>query len=90
MSRDVLAFVPAILAWAAVLYRLPALRARSGDPAVAWLWLILLSLALSLTALLPPVYVAVDRTTGFPNLARLLANGLVLVACWSTQDCCCT
>ncbi len=41
--------------------------------------------AAALTVLLPPVYVAIDRLSGFPNLARLLGNSLVLVAGWAVQ-----
>lgn len=85
MNRELLAYGTTLLAWAAVVYKLPALRHSLRDPALRAYWLTLLSLALSLTLLLPPVYLAVGRVAGEPNLARLLGNGLALVASWSVQ-----
>lgn len=85
MSRELLAYGTTVLAWAAVMYKLPALRRSPRDAALRAYWLTLLSLALSLTLLLPPVYLAVGRVIGEPNLARLLGNGLALVASWSVQ-----
>jgi hypothetical protein len=83
--RWLLAYGPAALAWVAVLYRLPALRRSPRDPAIRAHLLTLLSLTVALTILLPPIYVAIDRLAGFPNLARLLGNSLVLVAGWAVQ-----
>lgn len=48
-------------------------------------WLTLLSLAITLTLLLPPVYVGVDGLLRVPNLSRLLAHSPTLVASWSVQ-----
>lgn len=81
----VLVYAPALVAWAAVAYKLPALRHSPQDHALRAYWLTLLSLALTLTVLLPPVYLAIGSLTGIPNLARLLGNGLGLTACWSVQ-----
>ena len=78
MLRDLLAYGPTALAWAAVAYKLPALRRRPRDPALRAYWLTLLALAAALTVLLPPVYLAIDGLTGIPNLARLLGHGLIL------------
>ena len=85
MAKELLDLAPALLAWAAVAYKLPALRRSPHDPALRAYWLTLLSLALALTVLLPPVYLAVDRLAGFPNLARLLGHGSVLVTSWAVQ-----
>lgn len=73
------------LAWAAVLYKLPALRRSPDDPALRAYWLTLLALALGVTLLTPPVYLAINEVTGVANLARLLGNSLGLVAGWSVQ-----
>jgi hypothetical protein len=75
----------AALTWAAVAYKLPALRRRPRDRSLRAYWTTLLFLGLAVTALLPPVYLALGRLTGVPNLARLLGNGLVMVACWSLR-----
>jgi hypothetical protein len=76
---------PTILTWAAVFYKLPALRRRPNDWSVRTFWLTLLALAVTLTLLLPPVYFAVDSVSRVPNLARLLAHSLTLGASWSVQ-----
>ena len=84
-ARDILVYGPAVLAWMAVVYKLPAYRHGRRDPALRWLWLSLLFLALALTAILPPVYLGIDRLVGVANLARSLVNGLVMVASWAVQ-----
>ena len=76
MASQLLAYAPAVLAWAAVAYRLPAFRRGPHHAARCAHWL---------TVLLPPVYLGIDHLSGIPNLARLLGNGLVLVACWTAQ-----
>lgn len=85
MSGELLGAIPMVLAWAAVVYKLPALCRSLRDPAVQAYWASLLCLALTLTVLLPPVYLALDGLLGVPNLARLLGNGLALLACWMVQ-----
>lgn len=85
MIDSLLRYGPVVLLWVAVAYKLPAFRRSPRDPAVRAYWLTLLSLALALTALLPPVYVAIDRLAGVPNLTRLLANSLALVTAWTVQ-----
>lgn len=82
---DILTYGPTVLAWAAVLYRLPAVRRSPGDAGRRSYWLTLLFLALALTVLLPPVYLWLGRAGGIPNLGRLLGNGLVLIASWTVQ-----
>src|SRR5579875_1836169 len=85
MMSDILTDGPTVLAWAAVLYRLPAVRRSPGDAGRRLYWLTLLCLALALTVLLPPVYLWLGRVGGIPNVGRLLGNGLVLVASWTVQ-----
>src|SRR5712692_9205302 len=83
MARELLSYAPTLLMWAAVAYKFP--RGAPPERGARFLWLTLLGLALALTVLLPPVYLAADRLAGIPNLARLLGNGLVLVAGWTAQ-----
>ena len=80
---DVLTYGPPALAWMAVVYKLPALLRNPRDPALRVFWLALAALALSLTTLLPPLYLTIDRLAGGPNLARLLGHGLMLVTGWA-------
>src|SRR5262245_2912517 len=81
-----MAYGLAILAWAALLYRAPALlRGRRAATRRA-LWTTLFAVALALTVRLPPVGVAVDQWARVPNLAQLLENGLILVAIWGVYD----
>jgi len=76
---------PTVLTWAAVLYKVPALRRRPDDWSLRTFWLTLLALAITLTVLLPPVYLGVDALFRVPNLTRLLAHTLTLLASWSVQ-----
>lgn len=85
MLNDVLANGPAVLAWAAVAYQLPALRRSPDDPAARAYLLTLCALASALTVLAHPVYFALDRLIGIPNLARLLGHSCILVTSWAVQ-----
>ncbi len=85
MARQVLTFAPAVLMWAAVAYRGPAMYRNPRNPAVRAYWLTLVSLALAFTLLVQPIYLAVDRAAGIPNLATLLKHSLALVAAWMVQ-----
>jgi len=76
---------PATLAWAALAYRSPAFARRYREPGLRYFWFGLLALALGLTTLLPPVYLALDQWVGVPNVARPVAHGLVMVAAWCVQ-----
>lgn len=86
MSGPVLEYGPVLIVWAAVVYRLPALRHHPRDPGLRAFCLTLLCLAAGMTLLLVPVYIAVDRLTGIANSARLLANILVVVASYQAQQ----
>src|SRR6266540_2108305 len=85
MAAGLLQLGPAVLAWAAVVFKLPALRRSAHNPALRAFWLGLVGVALTLTVLLPPVYLAIDRLAGVPNLARPLGHGFALTAGWSVQ-----
>jgi hypothetical protein len=85
MISDVLANGPALVAWAAVLYKLSLLRRSPDDPAARpYLWT-LVALASALTVLAHPVYLTLDRLAGIPNLARLLGHGFIMVTAWSAR-----
>jgi hypothetical protein len=85
MVRTLVAVGPPVLAWAAVVVKLPAVRRSPGNPALRAFWTALVALAMSFTVLLPPVYFTVDRLLGIPNLARLLAHALALVNACAAQ-----
>ena len=85
MTAAVYEYAPALVAWAAVLFKLPSIYRRPGDWPLRAYCLTLFSLALSLTLLISPVYFAVDSLLGAPNIARLLTHSLALVASWSVQ-----
>ena len=86
MISDVLANGPALVAWAAVLYKLSARRRSPDDPAAhPYLWT-LLALASALTVLAHPVYVTLDRLAGIPNLARLLGHGFIMLTAWNARS----
>lgn len=83
MIRELLlAGAPMVLAWAAVLYKLPVLWRPLGRPGLRADWFAHLPLALALTFLLAPAYLALDEALGVPNLARLLGHASVLIAGW--------
>lgn len=85
MISDVLSNGPALVAWAAVLYKLSLLRRSPDDPAARpYLWT-LVALASALTVLAHPVYMTVDRLTGIPNLARLLGHDFIMLTAWSAR-----
>ncbi|MGD9891550.1 MAG: MAB_1171c family putative transporter [Dehalococcoidia bacterium] len=85
MTGQLVTYAPAVLAWAAVAYKLPAFRRGPHHTVRCAHWLTLLCLALALTVLLPPIYVRLDHLSSIPNLSRLLSNSLMLVACWTAQ-----
>ena len=86
MIRElVLAIGPLALAWAAVLYRLPVFWHQLEAPGLRAHWLAHLALAVALTFLFAPFYLAFDSVAGIANLARLLAHASVLVSAWCVQ-----
>ncbi len=86
MIRElVLAMGPLALAWAAVVYRLPVLWRPAETPGLRAHWFAHLALAVALTFLFAPFYLAFDDVVGVANLARLLAHASVLVSAWWVQ-----
>ena len=81
----VLSYGSLVLAWVAVAYRLPVLWQPVERLGLRAHWFAHLALAVSLTFLFGPVYLAIDAAAGMPNLARLLGHAVVLVACWCVQ-----
>ena len=85
MTMQTLVDVVTVLAWVAVAYKLPSLRRIPRDPAQRLFWFTLLAIALTLTVLLPPAYLALDRRTGIANLARLVGDGFGMLTAWTAQ-----
>src|SRR5918911_1359867 len=85
MTAEILSLVPAVLAWTAVVYKLPDFRHNVRNSTIRAFWLSLLFLALALTVLVPSVAHGIDRLTGVANLSRLLGNSTVLIAAWGVQ-----
>ena len=81
---DTIRFVAPALAWAAVVYRFRPTWRRPASEATRALWRSLLLFAAATTVLIPSVYLAIDITTGVPNLARVFAHVLVILASWSS------
>ncbi len=79
--------IPVFL-WVAALYKLyPHIRWRRDlTPAQRDLVVTLACLGLGAVLLLPAVYQWIGDAFGIPNLARPLANGLGLIACWTGQS----
>jgi len=83
MAAGPLQVGPALLAWAAVAFKLPAVYRNPRNPRLRAFWLGLAGVALTLTVLLPSVQLAIDELAGVPNLARLLGHSFGLAAGWS-------
>ena len=81
-----LAYALAGLAWAALLYRAPALvRGRRSGTRRA-LWTTLLGVTAAVTVRLPHLRDEVDRLAGVANLSQLFENGFILVGIWGVQE----
>ncbi len=80
MNEARLVFLPALIAWAATLYKLRSLHANPHDHIVRAFWWSIFLMAVALTVLAPPVALWIDRTTGIANIARVLGNGFGLAA----------
>ena len=81
-----LAYGLAGLAWAALLYRAPALVHGWRVATRRALWTTLLAVTLAVTVRLPAVRASLDQLAGVPNLAQLFENGFILIAIWGVQD----
>ncbi len=80
MSSVLVSTAIATLLWGNLLYKLLRFRRRPQNDAQRANSLALLCMALCFTVLDPPLYAVIDRVTGVPNLARLLANSSGVVA----------
>jgi len=80
MSSVLVSTAIAMILWGNLLYKLLRFRRRPQNDAQRANSLALLCMALCFTMLDPPLYAAIDRVTGVPNLARLLANSSGVVA----------
>jgi hypothetical protein len=75
----------ALVIWAALLGRLPALWRERRDAARRVHCVIILAMALVATLRLAPVTRAFDGAVGVPNVARLAEWGCALVATWGAH-----
>lgn len=80
MSSVLVSTAIATILWGNLLYKLLRFRRRPQNDAQRANSLTLLCMALCFTVLDPPLYAVIDRVTGVPNLARLLANSSGVVA----------
>jgi len=85
VSAIIAAYLPAAILWIGALYKLPSFYREPRNPGRRNLWLTFFFIATSVTVLLPPVYVGIDRLTGIANVSRLLSNSVTLLACWALQ-----
>ncbi|MCE7006447.1 hypothetical protein LWC34_26995 [Kibdelosporangium philippinense] len=85
MSDWIRLYAPAILAWAFVAGKLIDRRRRNTNDGYA-LWLILVGLACSLTAMAPGPYRLISEVSGVPNLGRLVSHLSMLVVAWAAQE----
>lgn len=85
MSQTVLSAGTILLIWGSFLWRLRTLRWWPRDSVQRSFCGALLALGLAMTVFHPPVYRAIDRTTGIPNFARLMGNSLGVVSAWAFQ-----
>lgn len=68
-----------ILIWGTLVYKLYALHWRLRDAVQRAYYRTHLLIALTFTVLYPPLYLALDRFVGIPNVARLVGNCLGVV-----------
>lgn len=80
---DLLSLILAAILWASFLHQLGALHQRPHSAAHKRNCLALGLFSLTMTLLIPPLYLAVDRWTGVPNISRLLANCLGVASAWA-------
>lgn len=79
MSSVLVSTAIAMILWGNLLYKLLRFRRRPQNDAQRANSLTLLCMAFCFTVLDPPIYAAIDRVAGVPNLARLLGNGCGVV-----------
>jgi hypothetical protein len=77
-GRTIAFLVCAAVAWTAVGFKVAALRRDPHDPALRALTACIALPAAGFTMATPPVYTAISRLTGVPNLATLLVYGAIV------------
>lgn len=85
MAPEFVSAALVVAMWGYLLVQLQALHWQMRDAAQRANCLSLFVVSLTLTVFHPPVYRAIDRIVGIPNFARLLGNGLGVVAAWVFQ-----
>ncbi|GAA2718745.1 MULTISPECIES: MAB_1171c family putative transporter [Streptomyces] len=75
----------ALAAWCGLFYKVRALRKDPRDPALLALCAVFALSGMSFFVSLPPVWVQVDRITGVPNMAAVLAQCCVLSLVFGQQ-----
>lgn len=85
MAHDVVSATTLVLAWGSLLVRLHTLHWRPRNPVQQSFCGTLLAVALTMTVMHPPIYRAIDRTSGIANVSRLVGNALGVLAAWAFQ-----
>src|SRR5256885_1654805 len=85
MSEEAFLWLAVLGQCAAVIFRLRRLAARPHDGAERAHLGVYLFGALGVALILTPVYAAVDRLLGVPNVALLFAAVLLFVSAWCVQ-----
>ncbi len=83
MTWTILHAGAALLVWITALDNLRTRPWRPENAIQRANCLTLMAVALCFTIMLPPVYATVDRLTGAPNLAKLLADSLAILGPWA-------
>ena len=86
MVGELIAAAIVLLVWATLIATVAKWHSTPGNLGLRGYGLTLLLAVSALTLLLPPVYSAIDRLSGRPNLARLLIDALAILAAWSLQS----
>ena len=81
---DAVGLVPITVCWGVAVYRFPSTVRTWHSVARRYLWVAVLSLAVSVTLDYPSVYTQVGRSLGVANISNLLAYGSGMVASWCT------
>jgi hypothetical protein len=85
MTSDIVSAGLVVLLWGYLIVKLQTLHWHLRDSAQRANCASLFAVGLSMTVFHPPIYRAVDRLTGVPNLSRLLGNSLGVIGAWTFQ-----
>lgn len=86
MVGELIAAAIVLLVWATLIATVAKWHTTPGNLGLRGYGRSLVLAGSALTLLLPPLYAAVDRLSGRPNLARLLIDTLAVLAAWSLQS----